>query len=114
MTLNLYKELSAPLGWNIINNKLIKKLESIGTKFGDKYNTKSGIATLRNKVYIFNPVKTNSKYHVSGYFGLGKNHLDNFGIYNFNEKDIKLLVCTKSINKSDAFIAKKYKFTSSD
>ncbi|SMN14782.1 Putative type IIS restriction /modification enzyme, N-terminal half [uncultured Candidatus Thioglobus sp.] len=272
---NLYKELSAPLGWNIRNNKLIKKLESIGTKFGDKYNTKSGIATLRNKVYIFNPVKTNSKYfymedgtaiekdickdivnsnklnktnnienlmekiifpyrynknnmpyiieeevlseefpkayqylyqhkkelqardkgkgkyptwyafgrtqslekiknkllfprmvkkgfvseinndenlyfyngmsaynrkngslevlqkilcskiawmyienkckyYVSGYFGLGKNYLDNFGIYNFNEKDIELLVCKKNINKSDTFIAKKYKFTSSD
>lgn len=39
-----------------------KKIESIGTKFGDVYNTSSGIATLKNKVYIFKPCKKDEDY----------------------------------------------------
>lgn len=35
--------------------------------------------------------------------------LDNFGIYNFNREDIKLLIRTKNQNKLDAFLAEKYK-----
>jgi methylase of polypeptide subunit release factors len=272
---NLYSNLNTVKGWSLKNNNLIKRIESIGTKFSDIYNTSSGIATLKNKVYIFKPSKEDGdyfymqdntkiekkicrdiinsnklnknngitnlkekiifpytynknnqikiitervfserfpkahayllvhkktlsmrdkgngryaawyafgrtqslekikskllfprivkkgfvaeisndeglyfyngmsayikkdgnlqvlqkllcselvwtyienkcKYYASRYFGLGKNYLDNFGVYNFNREDIKLLICTKNQNKLNAFLAEKYKSISDD
>jgi hypothetical protein len=37
-------------------------MESAGVRFGDIYNTNSGIATLSNKVYIFKPDKEKGDY----------------------------------------------------
>jgi len=272
---NLYSNLNIVKGWSLKNNNLIKKIESIGTKFGDIYNTSSGIATLKNKVYIFKPskecgdyfymqdntkiekkicrdiinsnklnknnsitnlkekiifpytynknnqikiitesvfseqfpkayayllvhkktlsmrdkgngryvawyafgrtqslekiksklffprivkkgfvaeisndeelyfyngmsayikkdgnlqvlqkilcselvwtyIENKCKYYASRYFGLGKNYLDNFGVYNFNREDIELLICTKNKNKLNAFLAEKYESISDD
>jgi hypothetical protein len=59
---NLYENLDSWLGWSVRDYNLIKKMESVGTRFGDIYDTKSGIATLRNKVYIFKPSKAKGKY----------------------------------------------------
>jgi methylase of polypeptide subunit release factors len=50
-------------GWYIKNREIVKKIESIGTPFGKLFNTKSGIATLKNSVYIFKPVKVTAKYY---------------------------------------------------
>lgn len=59
-----YKNLDTQKGWSLKNSNLVNKLESIGTSFGKIYNTKSGIATLKNNVYIFKSINEdkNSKY----------------------------------------------------
>lgn len=59
---NSYESLNAQKGWSLKNSKLVTKLESIGTPFGAIYNTKSGIATLKNNVYIFKPLKEDKQY----------------------------------------------------
>jgi adenine-specific DNA-methyltransferase len=51
-----YKNLNAKKGWNLHNNQVISKIESVGTPFGERYKTRHGIATLRNDLYIFKPV----------------------------------------------------------
>jgi len=58
-----YEDLDSFKGWNLKNNKYIKKVESFGTPFGEIYDTKSGIATLKNSVYIFKPIKEDEKYY---------------------------------------------------
>lgn len=57
-----YENLDIHKGWSLKNSELVTKLESIGTPFGKIYNTKSGIATLKNNVYIFKPIKEDEKY----------------------------------------------------
>ncbi|MBE0497040.1 MAG: N-6 DNA methylase [Campylobacterales bacterium] len=57
-----YESLDAMKGWSLKNSELITKLESIGIPFGKIYNTKSGIATLKNNVYIFKPIKEDKNY----------------------------------------------------
>lgn len=54
-------------------------------------------------------IENKSKHYASGYFGLGKNYLKDFGVYNFNEDDIEILLSTKNEEKLNAFITKKYK-----
>lgn len=58
-----YKDLNVHEGWSLKDNELVKKLESSGTPFGTIYDTKSGIATLKNNIYIFKPVGEDSKYY---------------------------------------------------
>ncbi len=58
-----YINLDAFKGWHLKDNHFIAKIESRGKPFGDIYDTKSGIATLKNKVYIFKPIKENEKYY---------------------------------------------------
>jgi methylase of polypeptide subunit release factors len=50
-------------GWNLKDNILINKLEKNGTPFGEIYDTKSGIATLKNHVYIFKPIDEDDEYY---------------------------------------------------
>lgn len=57
-----YKNLDTQKGWSLKNSELVNKLESIGTSFGKIYNTKSGIATLKNNIYIFKATKEDDKY----------------------------------------------------
>ena len=58
-----YEELDVQKGWYLQNRELILKLEGIGTKLGDIYTTRSGIATLKNNVYIFKPIKTTKEFY---------------------------------------------------
>ena len=58
-----YKELDSFKGWNLKDNNFIKKIEARGTPFGEIYDTKSGIATLKNHVYIFKPKKKDKYYY---------------------------------------------------
>lgn len=57
-----YKNLDTQKGWSLKNSDLVNKLESIGLSFGKIYNTKSGIATLKNNIYIFKATKEDDKY----------------------------------------------------
>lgn len=53
-------------------------------------------------------IENKSKHYASGYFGLGKNYLKDFGIYNFNEDDIRFLLSGKNEEKLNTFLVKKY------
>lgn len=57
-----YKELNSKSGWNLKNHDLIQKIENTGTSFGELYTTRHGIATLKNDVYIFKPIREDDKY----------------------------------------------------
>lgn len=57
-----YKELNSKSGWNLKNHNLIQKIENTGTSFGKLYTTRHGIATLKNDVYIFKPIREDANY----------------------------------------------------
>jgi hypothetical protein len=57
-----YGILDAKKGWNLKDNKTISKIESTGIPFGELYQTRHGIATLKNDIYIFRPVDEDKNY----------------------------------------------------
>lgn len=57
-----YKTLDSKKGWNLKDNKIISKIESTGIPFGEVYQTRHGIATLNNHIYIFRPVDEDDDY----------------------------------------------------
>jgi methylase of polypeptide subunit release factors len=57
-----YNELDSKKGWNLKNNKSISKIESTGIPFGELYQTRHGIATLKNDIYIFRPVDEDENF----------------------------------------------------
>lgn len=58
-----YSLLDSKKGWNLKDSKIISKIESTGIAFGDLYKTRHGIATLKNDIYIFNPVSEDDDYY---------------------------------------------------
>lgn len=62
-----YESLNPHDGWNLVDslekNMFIKKIESVGRPFKDLFETKNGIATLKNDVYKFKPVRESSRYY---------------------------------------------------
>ena len=58
-----YEDLDSFKGWSLKNNNFIKEIESKGKPFGEIYDTKSGIATLKNHVYIFKPIDEDEEYY---------------------------------------------------
>ncbi len=50
-------------GWNLTSVDIIKKIENTGEPLGNIYDTSSGIATLKNDVYIFSPVRENKTFY---------------------------------------------------
>lgn len=57
-----YEILDSKKGWNLKNNQTISKIESTGIPFGELYQTRHGIATLKNDIYIFRPVDEDENY----------------------------------------------------
>ncbi len=58
-----YEDLDSFKSWSLKNNNFVKKVESKGKPFGEIYDTKSGIATLKNHVYIFKPIEEDEEYY---------------------------------------------------
>ena len=54
-------------GWNLVDNeyaeKLVSIIETTGIHFFDKYETRNGIATLKNKVFKFTPVREDDEFY---------------------------------------------------
>ncbi|TQD39691.1 HsdM family class I SAM-dependent methyltransferase [Haloflavibacter putidus] len=54
-------------GWNLVDNeyaeKLISIIENTGIHFSDKYQTRNGIATLKNKVFKFIPIREDNEFY---------------------------------------------------
>lgn len=51
----LYSSLDHFQGWSLKNAIFVQKCETMGERFSSIYNTRSGIATLKNSAYIFTP-----------------------------------------------------------
>lgn len=58
-----YRNLDAKKGWNLNDNEVISRIESIGRPFGEIYKTRHGIATLKNDLYIFKPVAEDDEFY---------------------------------------------------
>lgn len=58
-----YKNLDAKKGWNLNDNEIISRIEATGKPFGEIYKTRHGIATLRNDLYIFKPVREDDDFY---------------------------------------------------
>lgn len=78
-----YNILDDTKGWHLKSTDIIKKIENIGTSLGKIYNTKSGIATLRNSIFIFK-----HKSEDENYFYLDDN------------KKIEKNICKKVVNSN--------------
>lgn len=87
-----YSRLKSHSGWNLQNFDIIDKIESTGTPFGSMFKTRNGIATLKNGIYIFNPIREDEKYY----------YLRNGSIYAI-EKEIcrEIINPNKLITESD-------------
>jgi len=59
----LYTSLNHKNGWNLHNVELLNQIEKKGTPFGELYRTRNGIATLKNNIYIFNPVREDNDFY---------------------------------------------------
>jgi adenine-specific DNA-methyltransferase len=56
----LYDDLNDFDGWYLIKKKtkkIISKIENTGIKLGSKFEIRNGFATLKNNIYVFNPIK---------------------------------------------------------
>ncbi|MFA8300552.1 MAG: class I SAM-dependent DNA methyltransferase [Hyphomicrobiales bacterium] len=58
-----YASINAYKGWNLIQNTIIDKIEKTGIPFGNLYKTRNGIATLKNNIYIFDPIDEDNDYY---------------------------------------------------
>jgi adenine-specific DNA-methyltransferase len=99
-----YVDLNDLQGWNLVNSQttlsIINKIENTGIQFGEKYTTRNGIATLKNEVYKFTPVKKDKKYF----------YLDFNGIIHKIEKALcRDIVNSNKIKSSDDLKQKKEK-----
>ena len=57
-----YDDLSYEKGWNLKNVYFANKIENTGKPLGQIFKITSGIATLRDKIYIIKPIKEDDKY----------------------------------------------------
>lgn len=67
-----YSELDWERGWLLINGRVAKnlnKIENTGTQLGKKYTIKGGFATLKNKLYVFKPIKEDNQFFYRKYEG---------------------------------------------
>lgn len=57
-----YNLLESLNGWNLQELEILNKIESVGTPLGEKFKTRNGVATLKNAIFIFDPIKEDEKY----------------------------------------------------
>lgn len=85
-----YIKLNSKKGWNLNDFETISKIEATGIAFGDLYKTRHGIATLKNDIYIFNPVKEDKDYY----------YLQNGSLYQIEKGICKDIVNTNKLSRA--------------
>jgi methylase of polypeptide subunit release factors len=85
-----YIKLNSKTGWNLNDFETISKIEATGIAFGDLYKTRHGIATLKNDIYIFNPVKEDKDYF----------YLQNGSLYQIEKGICKDIVNTNKLSRA--------------
>ena len=88
-----YKTLNSITGWNLMDNVLISKIESTGVPFDKLYKTRHGIATLKNSIYIFKPVREDDKFY----------YLQNGKEYKIERKICKDIINTNKLSRAIDF-----------
>ena len=58
-----YCYLNARKGWNLNNNEIVSRIEATGKPLGEKYKMRHGIATLKNDLYIFKPIREDDDFY---------------------------------------------------
>lgn len=58
-----YCNLNARKGWNLNNNEIVSRIEDTGKPLGEKYKIRHGIATLKNDLYIFKPIREDDDFY---------------------------------------------------
>lgn len=58
-----YMKLNHKNGWNLQRIDLLNQIENTGTPLGELFKTRNGIATLKNHIYIFDPIKEDNDYY---------------------------------------------------
>ncbi|MBJ7882300.1 HsdM family class I SAM-dependent methyltransferase [Gelidibacter salicanalis] len=58
-----YSGLNSKSGWNLNDFETISKIEATGIPFGNLFKTRHGIATLKNDIFIFNPIREDDDYY---------------------------------------------------
>lgn len=85
-----YLSLNSKTGWNLNNFETISRIESTGIPFGELFKTRHGIATLKNDIYIFNPVKEDKDYY----------YLQNGSLYPIEKGICKDIVNTNKLSRA--------------
>lgn len=84
-----YGILDSKKGWNLKDNKIISQIESTGIPFGELYQTRHGIATLKNDIYIFRPVDEDKNYF----------YLQNGSLYKIEKEICKDIVNSNKLSR---------------
>lgn len=58
-----YDNFDSMNGWNLEIAEVVNKIERTGRPFGKLYKTRNGIATLKNNIYIFDPVREDENFY---------------------------------------------------
>jgi adenine-specific DNA-methyltransferase len=88
-----YANLDFKKGWNLQNHEIISKIESTGISLGELYKTRNGIATLKNDIYIFNPIKEDKEFF----------YLQNGSVYPIEKGICRDILNSNKLNTTDSF-----------
>lgn len=88
-----YKSLDSKKGWNLQNHEIISKIESTGVSLGELYKTRNGIATLKNEIYIFNPIKEDNEFY----------YLQNGSVYQIEKGICRDILNSNKLNSTASF-----------
>lgn len=88
-----YANLDFKKGWNLQNHEIISKIESTGISLGELYKTRNGIATLKNEIYIFNPIKEDNEFY----------YLQNGSVYPIEKGICRDILNSNKLNTTDSF-----------
>jgi len=87
-----YSTLNALNGWNLQEIDVINRIESVGTPLGEKFKSRNGIATLKNSVYIFDPLKADNDFY----------YLNNGNDYQIEKQICKNIINPNKLTKLDS------------
>jgi len=88
-----YSNLDFKKGWNLQNHELISKIESTGVSLGELYKTRNGIATLKNDIYIFKPIREDKDFY----------YLQNGSVYPIEKGICRDILNSNKLNSNDSF-----------
>ncbi len=85
-----YEGLNSKTGWNLNEYEIISKIESTGISFGELFKTRHGIATLKNDIYIFKPIKEDNEFY----------YLQNGSVYQIEKGICRDIVNTNKLSRT--------------